>query len=170
MYPIHHRASALKLMSKIFSPSIYYWTRCRCAHYGTMVQDNFCQYLAFSFQPKGSLIKTYLVWCQNLVLRKASWSTKSRSKATYGKWFGAAEEQCRQILEKRQSQNKPWCNSNLWMCEGKCLLWNWPIAFKRAHSTPSLGIRAFIQIREEVRQVLAEQYLPKLRLNRLPSG
>ncbi|MDN8330932.1 AraC family transcriptional regulator, partial [Acinetobacter baumannii] len=78
-----------------------------------LVQDNFCQYLAFSFQPKGDAepyrnlfgvmpefgaAKSFVILDPQKVDQKLLMANELV--------LHTAEEQCRQILEKRQSQNK----------------------------------------------------------------
>ncbi|MFL9473035.1 AraC family transcriptional regulator [Acinetobacter baumannii] len=138
-----------------------------------LVQDNFCQYLAFSFEPKGDAepyrnlfgvmpefgaAKSFVILDPQKVDQKLLMANELV--------LHTAEEQCRQILEKRQSQNKftTLVQQQLMSMRGE--MPSMDIVADRLH----LNIRTlrrhlasegmtFIQIREEVRQVLAEQYL-----------
>jgi len=138
-----------------------------------LVQDNFCQYLAFSFQLKGDAepyrnlfgimpefgaAKSFVILDPHKVDQKLLMANDLV--------LHTAEEQCRQILEKRQSQNKftTLVQQQLMTVRGE--MPSMEIVADRLH----LNVRTlrrhlasegmtFIQIREEVRQVLAEQYL-----------
>ncbi|MGK3627098.1 helix-turn-helix transcriptional regulator, partial [Acinetobacter sp. A11] len=77
-----------------------------------------------------------------------------------------AEEQCRQILEKRQSQNKFTTLVQQQLMNVRGEMPSMQIVAERLHLNVrtlrrhlALEGMTFIQIREEVRQVLAEQYL-----------
>ncbi len=136
-------------------------------------QDNFCQYLAFSFQPKGDVepyrnlfgvmpefgaAKSFVILDPQKVDQKLLMANDLV--------LHTAEEQCRQILEKRQSQNKftNLVQQQLMSTRGE--MPSMEIVADRLHlntrtlrSHLALEGMTFIQIREEVRQVLAEQYL-----------
>lgn len=138
-----------------------------------LVQDNFCQYLAFSFQPKGD-VQPYIYLfgilpefgtAQNFVLLDAH-KVNQKLQMANDLVLHTAEEQCRQILDKRQSQKKftVLVQQQLMRIRGE--MPSMEIVADRLHLNARTLRRhlaqeemTFIQIREEVRQVLAEQYL-----------
>ncbi|MBJ9720976.1 AraC family transcriptional regulator [Acinetobacter calcoaceticus] len=138
-----------------------------------LVQDNFCQYLAFSFQPKGDVqpyidlfgILPEFGTAQNFVLLDAH-KVNQKLQMANDLVLHTAEEQCRQILDKRQSQKKftVLVQQQLMRIRGE--MPSMEIVADRLHLNARTLRRhlaqeemTFIQIREEVRQVLAEQYL-----------
>lgn len=138
-----------------------------------LVQDNFCQYLAFSFQPKGDVqpyidlfgILPEFGTARNFVLLDAH-KVNQKLQMANDLVLHTAEEQCRQILDKRQSQKKftALVQQQLMSIRGE--MPSMEIVADRLHLNARTLRRhlaqeemTFIQIREEVRQVLAEQYL-----------
>lgn len=138
-----------------------------------LVQDNFCQYLAFSFQPKGDVqpyidlfgILPEFGTARNFVLLDA-YKVNQKLQMANDLVLHTAEEQCRQILDKRQSQKKftALVQQQLMSIRGEMPAME--IVADRLHLNARTLRRhlaqeemTFIQIREEVRQVLAEQYL-----------
>jgi len=138
-----------------------------------LVQDNFCQYLAFSFQPTDHLeayeklfgVMPEFGSSKNFVLLDAQ-KINQKLQMANELVLHTAEEQCRQILDKRQTQKKfiNLVQQQLMTVRGE--MPSMEIVAERLH----LNVRTlrrhlasegmtFIQIREEVRQVLAEQYL-----------
>ncbi|WP_087089415.1 AraC family transcriptional regulator [Acinetobacter pittii] len=138
-----------------------------------LVQDNFCQYLAFSFQPKHD-VQPYIDLfgilpefgaARNFVLLDAH-KVDQKLQMANDLVLHTAEEQCRQILEKRQSQNKftTLVQQQLMSVRGE--MPSMEVVANRLHLNArtlrrhlALEGMTFIQIREEVRQVLADQYL-----------
>ncbi|MBJ9738695.1 AraC family transcriptional regulator [Acinetobacter oleivorans] len=138
-----------------------------------LVQDNFCQYLAFSFEPTSNLeayeklfgVMPEFGSSKSFVLLDAQ-KINQKLQMANELVLHTAEEQCRQILDKRQTQKKfiNLVQQQLMTVRGE--MPSMEIVAERLH----LNVRTlrrhlasegmtFIQIREEVRQVLAEQYL-----------
>jgi AraC-like DNA-binding protein len=148
-----------------------------------LVQDNFCQYLAFSFQLKGDAepyqdlfgvmpefgaAKSFVILDPQKVDQKLLMANELV--------LHTAEEQCRQILEKRQSQNKFTTLVQQQLMNVRGEMPSMQIVADRLHLNARTLRRhlasermTFIQIREEVRQVLAEQYLalPKVSVEQI---
>ncbi len=138
-----------------------------------LVQDNFCQYLAFSFQPKHD-VQPYIDLfgilpefgaARNFVLLDAH-KVDQKLQMANDLVLHTAEEQCRQILEKRQSQNKFTTLVQQQLMNVRGEMPSMEIVADRLHLNArtlrrhlALEGMTFIKIREEVRQVLAEQYL-----------
>jgi len=138
-----------------------------------LVQDNFCQYLAFAFQPKTDVQpyidlfgilpefgapKSYVILDPHKVDQKLLMANDLI--------LHTAEEQCRQILEKRRSQKKFTALVQQQLMNVRGEMPSMEIVADRLHLNARTLRRhlaqeemTFIQIREEVRQVLAEQYL-----------
>ncbi|MCU7696866.1 AraC family transcriptional regulator [Acinetobacter sp. AYS6] len=148
-----------------------------------LVQDNFCQYLAFSFEPAGSLeayknlfgVMPEFGSSKSFVLLDAQ-KINQKLQMANELVLHTAEEQCRQILDKRQTQKKfiNLVQQQLMTVRGE--MPSMEIVADRLY----LNVRTlrrhlasegmtFIQIREEVRQVLAEQYLtlPKVSIEQI---
>lgn len=138
-----------------------------------LVQDNFCQYLAFSFEATDHLeayeklfgVMPEFGSSKSFVLLDAQ-KINQKLQMANELVLHTAEEQCRQILDKRQTQKKfiNLVQQQLMTVRGE--MPSMEIVADRLH----LNVRTlrrhlasegmtFIQIREEVRQVLAEQYL-----------
>ncbi|WP_182003387.1 AraC family transcriptional regulator [Acinetobacter lactucae] len=138
-----------------------------------LVQDNFCQYLAFSFQPKHD-VQPYIDLfgilpefgaARNFVLLDAH-KVDQKLQMANDLVLHTAEEQCRQILEKRQSQNKFTTLVQQQLMNVRGEMPSMEVVANRLHLNArtlrrhlALEGMTFIQIREEVRQVLADQYL-----------
>jgi len=138
-----------------------------------LVQDNFCQYLAFSFQPKGD-VQPYIDLFgilpefgagRNFVLLDAH-KVDQKLQMANDLVLNTAEEQCRQILDKRQSQKKFTALVQRQLMNIRGEMPSMEVVATRLHLNARTLRRhlaqeemTFIQIREEVRQVLAEQYL-----------
>jgi AraC-like DNA-binding protein len=138
-----------------------------------LVQDNFCQYLAFSFQPKGDVqpyidlfgILPEFGTARNFVLLDAH-KVNQKLQMANDLVLHTAEEQCRQILDKRQSQKKFTALVQQQLMNIRGEMPSMEVVANRLHLNARTLRRhlaqeemTFIQIREEVRQVLAEQYL-----------
>jgi len=138
-----------------------------------LVQDNFCQYLAFSFEPAGNFqayqnlfgVMPEFGSSKSFVLLDAQ-KINQKLQMANELILHTAEEQCRQILDKRQSQKKfiNLVQQQLMGVRGE--MPSMEIVADRLHLNARTLRRhlasegmTFIQIREEVRQVLAEQYL-----------
>ena len=138
-----------------------------------LVQDNFCQYLAFSFEPAGNLeayeklfgVMPEFGSSKSFVLLDAQ-KINQKLQMANELILHTAEEQCRQILDKRQSQKKfiNLVQQQLMGVRGE--MPSMEMVADRLHLNARTLRRhlasegmTFIQIREEVRQVLAEQYL-----------
>ena len=138
-----------------------------------LVQDNFCQYLAFSFEPAGSLeayknlfgVMPEFGSSKSFVLLDAQ-KINQKLQMANELVLHTAEEQCRQILDKRQTQKKfiNLVQQQLMTVRGE--MPSMEMVADRLHLNARTLRRhlasegmTFIQIREEVRQVLAEQYL-----------
>lgn len=138
-----------------------------------LIAGNFCEAIEFSFELKGD-IQPYL----NLFGTKPKFGAaksfllfdaeklKQKLKMANALFLHTAEQQCREILEQRQSKKKftQQVQQHLMNLRGE--MPSMEIVANRLH----LNVRTlrrhlaqenmtFIQIREEVRQVLAEQYL-----------
>ena len=148
-----------------------------------LTQDNFCRHLSFSFPAQGSTqpyqdlfgvmpefnaLKSYVLLDSQKINQKLHMANELV--------LHTAEEQCRQILDQRQSQKK---FTNLVLQHLMSVRGEMPsmdIVADRLHLNPRTLRRhlaqegmTFIQIREEVRQVLAEQYLalPKVSVEQI---
>ncbi|EKU39953.1 MULTISPECIES: AraC family transcriptional regulator [Acinetobacter] len=138
-----------------------------------LVQDNFCQYLAFSFEPAGNLeayqnlfgVMPEFGSSKSFVLLDAQ-KINQKLQMANELVLHTAEEQCRQILDKRQVQKKfiNLVQQQLMTVRGE--MPSMEMVADRLHLNARTLRRhlasegmTFIQIREEVRQVLAEQYL-----------
>jgi len=138
-----------------------------------LVQDNFCQYLAFSFQPQHD-VQPYIDLFgilpefgagRNFVLLDAH-KVDQKLQMANDLVLHTAEEQCRQILDKRQSQKKFTALVQQQLMNIRGEMPSMEVVANRLHLNARTLRRylaqeemTFIQIREEVRQVLAEQYL-----------
>ncbi|NUF36456.1 AraC family transcriptional regulator [Acinetobacter lactucae] len=138
-----------------------------------LVHDNFCQYMAFTFQPKAE-VQPYIYLfgilpefgaAKNFVLLDPQ-KVDQKLLMANDLVLHTAEEQCRQILEKRQSQNKFTTLVQQQLMNVRGEMPSMEIVADRLHLNVrtlrrhlALEGMTFIQIREEVRQVLAEQYL-----------
>lgn len=138
-----------------------------------LVQDNFCQYMAFAFQPKAD-VQPYIDLfgilpefgaANNFVLLDPH-KVDQKLQMANDLILHTAEEQCRQILDRRQTQKKfiNLVQQQLMRVRGEMPSMdmvadrlNLNARTLRRHLAQE-GM-TFIQIREEVRQVLAEQYL-----------
>ena len=138
-----------------------------------LVQDNFCQYLSFSFEPTSNLeayeklfgVMPEFGSSKSFVLLDAQ-KINQKLQMANELVLHTAEEQCRQILDKRQTQKKfiNLVQQQLMTVRGE--MPSMEIVAERLHLNVrtlrrhlALEGMTFIQIREEVRQVLAEQYL-----------
>ncbi|WP_336039078.1 AraC family transcriptional regulator [Acinetobacter calcoaceticus] len=148
-----------------------------------LVQDNFCQYLAFAFQLKGDAqpyidlfgILPEFGAAQNFVLLDPH-KVDQKLQMANDLVLHTAEEQCRQILDKRQSQKKFTALVQQQLMHIRGEMPSMEIVADRLHINARTLRRhlaqeemTFIQIREEVRQVLAEQYLalPKISVEQI---
>ncbi|WP_461311478.1 AraC family transcriptional regulator [Acinetobacter sp. GN11] len=148
-----------------------------------LVQSNFCQYLAFSFEARGNLQAYEKVFgvmpefgrSKSFVLLDAQ-KINQKLQMANELVLHTAEEQCRQILDKRQSQKKfiNLVQQQLMGVRGE--MPSMEMVADRLHLNARTLRRhlaseemTFIQIREEVRQVLAEQYLalPKVSIEQI---
>jgi len=138
-----------------------------------LVQDNFCQYMAFAFQPKAD-VQPYIDLfgilpefgaAKNFVLLDPH-KVDQKLQMANDLILHTAEEQCRQILDRRQTQKKfiNLVQQQLMRVRGE--MPSMDMVADRLHLNARTLRRhlaqegmTFIQIREEVRQVLAEQYL-----------
>jgi len=138
-----------------------------------LVQDNFCQYMAFAFQPKAD-VQPYIDLfgilpefgaVKNFVLLDPH-KVDQKLQMANDLILHTAEEQCRQILDRRQTQKKfiNLVQQQLMRVRGE--MPSMDMVADRLHLNARTLRRhlaqegmTFIQIREEVRQVLAEQYL-----------
>lgn len=138
-----------------------------------LVQDNFCQYMAFTFQPKAE-VQPYIDLFgilpefgadKNFVLLDPH-KVDQKLQMANDLILHTAEEQCRQILDRRQTQKKfiNLVQQQLMRVRGE--MPSMDMVADRLHLNARTLRRhlaqegmTFIQIREEVRQVLAEQYL-----------
>jgi AraC-like DNA-binding protein len=148
-----------------------------------LTQDDFCQYLAFSFEPTGNLeayeklfgVMPEFGSSKSFVLLDAQ-KINQKLQMANELVLHTAEEQCRQILDKRQSQKKfiNLVQQQLMNLRGE--MPSMEMVANRLHLNARTLRRhlasegmTFIQIREEVRQVLAEQYLalPKVSIEQI---
>lgn len=138
-----------------------------------LVQDNFCQHLAFSFQPKGD-IQTYIDLFgvspafgenKNFIILDAE-KVNQKLRMANELVLHTAEQQCRQTLDKRQSQKKYTHHVQQVLMNTKGEIPSMELVADRLHLNSRTLRRhlvsegtTFIKIREQVRQILADYYL-----------
>ncbi|MCY6410822.1 AraC family transcriptional regulator [Acinetobacter sp. VNH17] len=138
-----------------------------------LIQDNFCQKLAFSFQPQGDIqpyidlfgvVPEFGTSKNYVVLNGEKVDQKLRMANELVLY--SAEEQCRQILDKRQSQKKYAHQVRQALMNAKGEIPSMENVADHLHLNSRTLRRhlaqedtTFLKIREEVRQILADYYL-----------
>ncbi|MCH7337220.1 AraC family transcriptional regulator [Acinetobacter sp. NIPH 2699] len=138
-----------------------------------LIPENFCLELAFSFQPKGD-VQTYIDLfgiepkfgeTKNFIILDAD-NINQKLRMANELALQHAEQQCRQILEKRQSQKKYSHHVQQVLMHTKGEIPSMEIVADRLHlNTRTLRRHllnegtTFIKIREDVRKILADYYL-----------
>lgn len=138
-----------------------------------LIPENFCLALAFSFQPKGDL-QTYIDLfgivpefgeTKNFIILDVE-KVNQKLRMANELALQHAEQQCRQILEKRQSQKKYSHHVQQVLMHTKGEIPSMEIVADRLHLNSRTLRRhlvnegtTFIKIREDVRKILADYYL-----------
>lgn len=138
-----------------------------------LIQDHLCQKVVFSFQPRGEIqpyidlfgIRPEFGGLKNMIVLNAEKIEQKLSMANE-LVLHTAEEQCRQILDQRQSQKKYSHQVQQVLMNSKGAMPTMEDVANRLHLNSRTLRRylaqeqvTFLQIREEVRKILADEYL-----------